>query len=228
MKKNINKLMGIIAIVALLAIISVSGIIAYLTSTDTKTNEFSIGSVKIKLLEPAWNGDGVTDTDGDGIPDFAEHVAPNAVIPKDPQIKNTGENKAYVYLKITVPVRKLITANLDGTLVNDEATETPLFTYNVNSEDWTEITSASEEIKNASNEVIEKVNVYYYKNELETNQTTSPLFETVKFANIVDDTEESSENYSIKVDAYAIQSENLTDTTIEGAYAIYVNQNNNN
>ena len=227
MKNNKSKVMSIIAIIALVAILLVSGILAYLTSTDTKTNEFTIGSVKIKLLEPAWNGEGVVDTDGDGIPDFAENIASNAVIPKDPQIKNTGENKAYVYLRVTIPVRNVKVANLDGTLVSDEATETPLFTYNVNSEDWTEITSASEEIKNDQDEVIEITHVYYYKEELEKDQTTSPLFETVTFANIVDEPIEPLGKYSIKVDAYAIQSENINDATIEGAYAIYVNQNRN-
>lgn len=227
MKNNKSKVMCIIAIIALVAILLVSGILAYLTSTDTKTNEFTIGSVKIKLLEPAWNGEGVVDTDGDGIPDFAENIASNAVIPKDPQIKNTGENKAYVYLKVTVPVRKVKVANLDGTLVSEEATETPLFTYNVNAEDWTEITSASEEIKNNSDEVIEESHVYYYKKELQKNETTSPLFEAVTFANLVEQPTELSGNYSVNIDAYAIQSENINDATIEGAYAIYVNQNNN-
>lgn len=214
MKKNKSKVMGVIAIIALVAISLVSGILAYLTSTDTATNEFTIGSVKIKLLEPTWNSEGVD-------------AIPNAVIPKDPQIKNTGENKAYVYLRVTIPVRNVKVANLDGTLVSDEATETPLFTYNVNSEDWTEITSASEEIKNDQDEVIEITHVYYYKEELEKNQTTSPLFETVTFANIVDEPIEPLGKYSIKVDAYAIQSENINDATIEGAYAIYVNQNRN-
>lgn len=228
MRKNKSKITGVIAIISLIAVALVSGILAYLTSTDTKTNEFTIGSVKIKLLEPAWNGEGVVDTDGDGIPNFAENVAPNAVIPKDPQIKNTGENSAYVYLKVTVPVRKVKVASSDGTLLSEEATDTPLFKYTVNSEDWTEITSASEEIKNDSNEVIEETHVYYYKEKLEKNQTTSPLFENVTFANIVDEPVEPLGKYVVQVDAYAIQSENLDGATIEGAYAIYVNQNSNN
>ena len=215
MKKNKNKVMGVIAIIALVAISLVSGILAYLTSTDTATNEFTIGSVKIKLLEPKWNSEGVS-------------AVPNAVIPKDPQIKNIGENKAYVYLKVTIPVRKVKVANSDGTLESDEAISTPLFTYNVNKDDWKEITSASEEIKNDSDEVTEETHVYYYKEELEKNQTTSPLFKEVIFANIVDEPVEQSGKYSVKVDAYAIQSENIDDATIEGAYAIYVNQNSNN
>ena len=226
MKKN--KVIGIISIIALLSILIVSGTSAYLTSTDTATNEFTIGSVKIKLLEPTWKGEGVVDTDGDGTPDFAENIVPNATIPKDPQIKNTGENDAYVYLKVTIPAKKVITAAKDGTVLNDGvAVDTPLFTYNVNT-DWKEITSAMDTTTNDSDEITEYIHVYYYNKAIKKDETTTALFNTVTFANVIDEQIESPGSYNIKIDAYAIQSNNINVESIEEAYAIYVNQNKNN
>ena len=51
------------------------------------------------------------------------------------------------------------------------------------------------------------------------------LFDTVTFANLVGE-QEQLHSYKIDLEAYAIQSDNLPkDTTIEGAYAVYANQN---
>ncbi|HJJ05376.1 MAG TPA: hypothetical protein OIM45_05975 [Clostridiaceae bacterium] len=51
------------------------------------------------------------------------------------------------------------------------------------------------------------------------------MFDTVTFANLVGE-QEQLHSYKIDLEAYAIQSDNLPkDTTIEGAYAVYANQN---
>lgn len=78
---------------------------------------------------------------------------------------------------------------------------------------------------NSSNEVESYTYVYYYDKALGVNETTTALFNTVTFANLVEGQAELG-SYQIDLNAYAIQSENLPNgTTIEGAYAIYMNQN---
>ena len=100
---------------SIVGIVGVSGIFAYLTDTDTASNN-------------------------NGIPDYAENVVPNAIIEKDPQVKNVGKNDAYVFLKVTVPAKNVITAQENGTLENNgQAQATQLFTYTPNAK-WTEIT----------------------------------------------------------------------------------------
>ena len=51
MKKITNKTKGILAIISILAIIGVSGIIAYFTDTTTVTNHAKMGIVDIDLKE---------------------------------------------------------------------------------------------------------------------------------------------------------------------------------
>ena len=223
MKKN--RVISIIAIIALLLILAVAGIFAYLTSTDTASNKFTVGKVTIDLKEDSW--DDAPDTDNDGVPDFAENIVPNQTIAKDPKIKNTGENPAYVYLKVTVPVKKVVVANSDGTVSSRTPVDTELFTYTKKT-GWTEIESERGEVKDSSNNVTAHTYVYYYNTALEKNAETTTLFDTVTFVNVIDNQVDAPGNYHVDVDAYAIQSNNLSgNPTIPAAYSIYVNQNNN-
>ena len=146
----------ILCTASIIGVIGVSGILAYLTDTDTASNKFTVGQVKIQLKEPIWEAG--TDSDNNGIPDYAENLVPNETIEKDPQVKNVGKNDAYVYLKVTVPAKKIITAQSDGTLANGgQATDTQLFTYTPN-EKWKEITT--ERKSNVNSETSEIENLY--------------------------------------------------------------------
>ena len=221
-----NKTKALLCTVAIAGVVGVSGIMAYLTDTQTASNKFTVGQVKIELQEPTW--DQATDADDNGIPDYAESIVPNATIEKDPQVKNVGKNDAYIYLKVTVPVKSVITANSDGTLVNNGiAQDTQLFTYTKNA-NWTEIVSKrTTNTNNDSQQVESYTYVYYYNEKVAPEATTSTLFDTVTFANVIEEQIDLTE-HQIDIEAYAIQSDNLpTDTTIEEAYDIYLNQNTN-
>ena len=123
MKNNTwKKYMGITAITAVLLVGSVS---AYFTDQDEKTNTFTVGKVTIDLEEPEW--DKKPDENGNDIPDEAENMTPNQTIEKDPQVKNTGTNDAFVYMTVEVPCKKIVTVNNDGTR-NPEAVR-ELYTY---------------------------------------------------------------------------------------------------
>jgi len=80
----------VIALVVSMAT-AISGTLAYLTSTDTATNTFTVGNVSIDLEEPSWD------------PSKTPTLLPGVEIAKDPQIKNTGSTEAWVWMEITVP-----------------------------------------------------------------------------------------------------------------------------
>lgn len=220
-----KKVKVILCTASIVGIVGISGIFAYLTDSDMASNKFTVGKVEIELQEPKW--DSATDADNNGIPDYAENIVPNATIEKDPQVKNVGKNDAYIYLKVTVPAKNVITAQEDGTLENNgQAKVTQLFTYTP-SANWKEITSQRKtNTKADSTEVESYTYVYYYNEKVAPQATTTTLFDNVKFANIIGNQLGADENQQIDIEAYAIQSDNLPEnTTIEGAYDIYLNQN---
>lgn len=213
-----SKVKKVLCVGAIVGVVGVSGIMAYLTDTDKATNNFTVGEVKIDLTEPEW--DKLTDTDNDEIPDIAENMSANQTVAKDPTVTNIGSENAYIYLKVTVPKASVITANADGTLANNGvATATPLFTYSP-SNNWTEITAQKVETDTAI------THVYYYNDIVAPNGSTDALFSSVTFANIIEDQIDKDTTEQIDVEAYAIQSDNLpSGTTVASAYGIYVNQN---
>jgi predicted ribosomally synthesized peptide with SipW-like signal peptide len=136
-------------IIILIIIIAVGGVFAYLTSTDTKTNVFTVGRVKIELTEPNF------------VPASAQYIRPGDEVNKNPQIKNIGTNSAYVYIKVEEPLVEL-----------SNNTVGPLFSYDTNT-GWTLLgTNNGQDCEN-------KVSVYYYNTALAKNETTATLFDNV-------------------------------------------------
>lgn len=182
---------------------------AYFTSTDTVINSFTIGSVRIRLHEEAWEN--LADTDHNGIPDMAEFITPMKTLPKDPVIENTGDNPAWVYLQVRIPVRSIITAYDDGT--RKEAAETELFFY-IKEEPW--------ELIEAYSDDRDMVYVYSYPKALDPGQKTNALFTEVTFCNSIEGQELENTDQVIAVKAMAIQSEQTGDRL--SAYDMYLRQ----
>lgn len=105
MKKRAKKrLILTSAAVLMIVAAAVGGMLAYLTDTDSVTNTFTVGEVNIDLTEPGYSSQ------------KAQDIVPNQTIKKDPTVTNIGENDAIVFLKVTVPVQNVATAELNGTL----------------------------------------------------------------------------------------------------------------
>lgn len=203
-KRNMMKVLATGAVIGSLA---VCGTAAYLTDYDNTVNEFTVGKVDIKLEEPNWK------------PEDHTKIEPSEVIKKDPQIKNEGINDAFVYLEVSVPVASVITAAADGSRI-DKA-ETELFSFAAKN-DWTRI----DKRKVGNNQVY----TFTYNKILKPTETTTTLFDTVTFANIIEG-QLDTQTLSMPVRAYAIQTVNTGDnggTLLEQskvAYTKYVNQN---
>lgn len=156
MKKK--KILIAIAALCIMATIAIGGTLAYLTDTKTATNTFTVGNVKIELLEsqyhrvnagkgnaigqtepllggylwaadvdmkgtPAntpnyttsgevWNGlyfsDAQIEADAAAYKNgyFADHsnMLPGSNVRKNPYVKNTGANDAYIRVRTLIPV----------------------------------------------------------------------------------------------------------------------------
>ncbi len=180
---------------------------SYLTDYDTADNEFTIGKVTIDLEEPNWK------------PEENQSIVPDAVISKDPQIKNTGKNDSFVYLEVTVPRATVATADASGNRV--EPVLTDLFSFDA-ADSWTLLNTTQTE---------ESVTFLYTYNEiLKPSKTTAPLFQEVHFVNLIEG-QMDGETIHIPLKAYAIQSANTGDDkeTIvdqaEAAFTKYLKQN---
>lgn len=209
-KRRIRILIGIGAAGAVLAAGSTA---AYLTDKDEVTNQFTVGKVEIEGKEPGYMPDPGGKT---------EDIVPSEVIPKDPQITNTGKNDAYVYMDVSIPAAKVVTVDEQGIRQNGGAPEeTELFAMNGISEQWTLMYQ-----KKTDDHV---TYVYSYNEILAPGKTTVPLFESVTFANVVEGQLEEKQ-LDIPVNFYAIQSLNTGEgnTVAEqakDAWEKYVNQN---
>ena len=201
-----KKKQTIIAAVVLMLVLLVGGLIAYFTDTETKTNVFTIGKVKIDLTEPNWD------------PDDAEDLMPNAVVPKDPIVTNDGTDEgstspAYVFVKVEVPC---YTTSATATPANTTA---ELFTFTPNS-GWTQLSHTMCASSSAKSEY-----VFYYGTNgsltpLAVDATTPAVFNNVTLANI-DGSETMPASIEMPVTAYGIQTEGIAANDPATAYGSF-------
>lgn len=211
--KKTNKKLSIIAL-ALVACLMVAGISAYFTDGDTATNTFTVGKISIDLQEPNW--------------EEPEDITPNETFAKDPQVKNDGVNEAFVYLEVAVPYAEVIVAGVaDG--VEAAATNTELYTYETNA-NWVQIGYLNNEGELVADPVYRDdetvVHLYAYGTDtaltkLDADATTPALFEEITFVNVVEDQGLEESTLEVVINAYAIQTENLTDADTTDPTAVW-------
>lgn len=190
MKRKYKKL---IVLSAFLVSLFTSGAFAFMTSsTEEIDNVVILGNVEIELIEPKWTD--ADDFDSDKIPNFAEAVYPNQIIDKDPAIENTGNNDAYVYLKVDIPKAAVKYVKENQEIVSP-VQPVELFTYNANN-GWVEFHKEDKGDYNS--------HYYYFKEPVKPNEKSDALFETIRFINVVEGQLEETK-YLIDVTAYAAQ-----------------------
>lgn len=205
LKNNKKKIAAIIIGFAVLTSVILFGTIAFFTSNDVVTNKLVIGNVRINLTETQYPGNensSVTD------------MLPYSEIEKNPQIQNVGVNEAFVFMKVTVPLRNVTEVNPDGTpgtkkmqeifyLKNENYSETD-FANHFN-ENWIELTDCETEDYNKST----KTYVFGYKKSLVTGDTTESLFDKVQLKNIKEELG-ANQAQSINIEACAVQSDYIS------------------
>ncbi len=189
----------------------VHGAAAYLTDTKTVRNTFSIGEVSIKLLEPDYPGNGSQKT--------TDLVALQE-IPKDPQIYNSGKNRAIVFLQADIPMASVIVTDEAGNRQAEENLELFRFRtsngkYNSVDDSWRLLSTVylDEDEKQTTKEDASICRrLYGYADVIEAGQTTDSLFDVIRLVNLVEDQLDNT-TQKIPVFAYAIQAENISGLT---------------
>ena len=86
----------------LLVVASVMGTMAYLTSTDTVTNTFTVGKVQIKLDEAAVNPDGTPIANAARVKRNSYKLLPGLTYTKDPTVTVlSGSESSYIKMTVT-------------------------------------------------------------------------------------------------------------------------------
>ena len=99
MKKKLTLLVAFVLVFAL----GVAGTFAYLTSSATVTNTFTVGNVQIKLDETAVDEMGNATNDGRLEKGNAYHLLPGHTYTKDPVVTvKAGSENSYVRMLVTV------------------------------------------------------------------------------------------------------------------------------
>lgn len=196
MKKKIISL----CLVAALAVVAIAGTsLAYFTDKEAKTNTFTLGNVDIELNEENW-------------------AAPTAAVPdveyaKDPVVKNSGENDAWIRVDVTLSDAAAFKAAAEKHEITDLAT---IFADH----DETKWTLAGTPVYDDENDKL--TYSYYYNTVLAVGESTEPLFTSVTIPAVFDndDMEAIGEDFTIDVTAHAIQTADSY-SSVEGAFAKY-------
>lgn len=174
------------AAVVICLTIAVSGTLAYFTFEDTAHNVITSGGVSIEVVEKTKS------TDGAELEDFPKEgitgVMPGTEVSKIVSVRNTGNSEAWVRVKV------------DATITPAEGEEklpSDVMTYTV-SEGWTPGTDG----------------YYYYNNKVPAGESTSILFDTVKFAPEMGN-EYQNCRANIVISAQAVQTANNGTTVMD-------------
>ena len=96
------KALLVVACALLLVAASVFGTMAYLTSTDTVTNTFTVGKVNITLDEAKVNTDGMPVTPAERVKKNSYKLLPGHTYTKDPTVTvKAGSESSYVKMTVT-------------------------------------------------------------------------------------------------------------------------------
>lgn len=194
-----KKIVTLCVVICLLAVAAIGGTLAYFTDNETATNVFTMGKVDIELTETEW-------------------VAPDAVYPgiaykKNPVVKNVGDDSAWIRVDVTLSdAAAFITAAgkyqiTDLSVIFDEHDETK----------WTR----AEIVQDAEKDTL--TYSYYYNDLLEAGESTDAIFTQVKIPGQFNnaDMKAIGENFTITIQAHAMQTADDYDTVLE-AFAAYV------
>lgn len=208
-----------------IAVIAVGMTLALLqTSTGAKTNTFSSNkNIAIELREPGWDGfqfGDATESNGSNVSNpedmnlgfnQAKNYLPGQIIDKNPQVQNIGQKDgvdAYVAIRVRY---YSVAENGEKTQMTCDAFKAAYLEESINfSNEWAEIQKSSDD---------QKDQVFLYGTEKEgtvltKDRKTNALFDKVKLSTeLTPDETGKLPGFAIEVQAFAIQSDNVTDVT---------------
>ena len=198
----------------LLVVASVMGTMAYLTSSDTVTNTFTVGKVQITLDEAAVNLDGTPIEGAARVKQNSYKLLPGHTYNKDPMVTVLkGSESSYV--KMTVTFSKA--AELDAIFAPTGGANLTSIFNGYNSTNW--IAKGNTEDTTANTRTYE----FWYKEAVaapDGDVALDALFDSITVpGTITKDQLASIEGMTITVNAYAIQADGFADAA--AAWAAY-------
>lgn len=201
-KKRLIRIFIPVLCVMLLGSAAVGITAAFLSRSPGEVqNIITAGSVEGKLMERNWE------------PENAKHLHPLESTPKDPSVKNTGDNDAYIFLEVRVPVENISVVDGNGKKTVRQAHE--LFTFKADTENWELIS------RNMDKGAVRYV--YGYKKAVSPKEETAPLFEEVTAVNYLEGELNALKTYNVEVNCKMIQSNVETDKLPE-VYSEFLKQ----
>lgn len=208
--KNKKRIM-ILAVCVPLLIVVIIGTMAFFTSNDEATNTLTIGNVRISLSETNYPGnDDSTVTD----------MIPYSEVSKNPQVTNVGTNKAFVFLRVTVPVRDVTEINPNGSHNGEKHLQEIFYFKDIDDEEttlknkfdnnWIELAGCEEGTNHESDT---RTYVFGYKDVVSPGEITNSLFDKVQLKNVIEGDLVANQAQTIKIEAMAIQSEYIDTIT---------------
>ena len=118
MKKTKN-LLAIVAMMLLVAMVSVAGTVAYLTAkTSPVENTFTVGNINIDLKEhdyiPKTDGTGTLDTDTEVVEEKDYKMVPGNTMPKDPFLRvNANSENCWIFVEVVESTTPVLATYID-------------------------------------------------------------------------------------------------------------------
>lgn len=189
----------------LLVVASVMGTMAYLTSSDTVTNTFTVGSVNIKLDEAKANPDGTLVEGADRVKANSYKLLPGHTYNKDPMVTVLkGSESSYV--KMTVTFTKA--AELDAIFAPTGGANLTSIFNGYDSTNWIDKGNTEDTVKNT------RTYEFWYKDTVAAptaDVVLDALFDSITVpGTITKDQLATIEGMTITVNAYAIQADGFT------------------
>ena len=218
MNSKLRRILLTVCSAALLVCVTVGATVAYLTSTDTVTNTFTVGKVAINLDEADVDeyGNVLKDKDDKVLPRVKENtykLMPGHTYTKDPTVTVLkGSETSYVKMTVTFTM----SSQLDAIFAPNGANMTSIFDgydstnwiYKGNTEDTTKNTRTYE---------------FWYKETvtaLESDVVLDALFDQIVVPGTITNAQiDTIKDMTITVKAYAIQADGFD--TADKAWAAY-------
>ena len=202
------KALLVVACALLLVAASVFGTMAYLTSTDTVTNTFTVGKVNIKLDEASVNTDGSLVEGAARVKANSYKLLPGHTYHKDPTVTvEAGSEDSYVRMKVEVKnIDQLKAVFTDASYYGTNG----VFLLQKLVGDWDNAKWASVGYEQSADG---KTGTYEFRYYQKTGPATlEPLFTTITIPGSVDAAGlEKLGNVQIKITGEAIQADGFTD-----------------
>lgn len=209
MKKTLTVIIALVLVV----VMSVAGTVAYLTSSDTVTNTFTVGNVQIKLDEAKANPDGTLVEGADRVKANSYKLIPGHTYNKDPMVTVLkGSESSYV--KMTVTFTKA--SELDAIFAPNGADMTSIFN-GYDSANWIYKGNTEDTEKNT------RTYEFWYKEAVAAptaDVALDALFDSITVPGTITNKQLATiEGMTITVNAYAIQADSFANA--EAAWAVY-------